>query len=1147
MRLEPPHSGFVADLHIHSYLSRATSKLCDLPHLAMWAQRKGIRLLGTGDFTHPEWFARISEQLEPRDNGLFQLKPDLREEVRAQVPAACQGDVDFVLQVEISSIYKRGGRVRKVHNLVYMPDLEAARRLCEALGRIGNIQSDGRPILGLDSRDLLEIVLGCSDRAYLIPAHIWTPWFSVFGSKSGFDDLEECYGDLTDHIFALETGLSSDPPMNWRLSQLDGLTLVSNSDAHSPSKLGREANLFRTEVTYDAVFEALHSGDPARFAGTLEFYPEEGKYHLDGCRRCGVRLLPDQTREHGGRCPECGKLVTVGVLSRVEDLADRPPGARPDTAMAFEIQVSQPEVLAACFDQGPATKRVQRECDRLMADLGPELTILRSLPVDELERKGSLLLAEAIRRVRAGELSIHPGYDGAFGVIRIFDADERERISGQSELFPVPKPVGPDRAPAEPEVVGSPDVTAAGEPEGQQDLFEARSAARTVAAADDKRGEEDSVIEPLLRGLTHEQRAAVEHESTPLLIVAGPGAGKTRTLTRRIAHRVRGGVSPERVLAVTFTHRAAGELRERFAGLLDPDAAAAMTVTTFHGLGLDLLRAHGSEVGLSEGFAVLDERGATEVLALELGEPPSGALRKRVRAIGNAKLLPPGVEMDEALRGDVEVYGRGLARQSAVDYSDLLLLAVSLLRERPSRAAQVQRRWSCFAVDEYQDIDPWQRELLRLIVGESTDLCAIGDPDQSIYGFRGADVALFAAFAEDYRAVHRASLGVSFRSTPAIIDLAQEVVRHAPDFGRVAMSAARGAGDRGRPELQLFASPEAEAVEVAHRIEELVGGVRSLTDASDRRLEGGLGFGDIAVLARTGARLDAVAKGLARLGVPTQRAGIVEADAQDEVALAALLALYAGRSTPADLLGLLAREGVTGGRLDGLLPTLVDSTLEASLRAGASVAGARPKARRALARLSGFLKRLRAGGGSGVGDKSEMLRWVLAEAAACLELHWPPDPDAPSMTRVWAEAGRLTQGPKMPTVDALLDLRALRATEDSFEGRAERVALLTLHAAKGLEFRAVFIVGCEDGTIPWIRPGTKEPESPHEERRLLYVGMTRAMDRLWMGAAHRLRRHGQTHQAPPSRFLAGVSPQLLQVTEHQLPRRIQQRQLDLDQ
>jgi len=1137
------HPDFLADLHIHSYLSRATSKLCDLPHLALWAQRKGIRLLGTGDFTHPEWFSRISDQLEPRDNGLFRLKPEVSEGIRAEVPAACQGPVDFVLQVEISSIYKRGGRVRKVHNLVYMPDLEAARRFSEALGRIGNIQSDGRPILGLDSRDLLEIVLECSDRAHLIPAHIWTPWFSVFGSKSGFDELEECYGDLTGHIFALETGLSSDPPMNWRLSQLDGYTLVSNSDAHSPAKLGREANLFRTEVTYDAVFEALQAGEPARFGGTLEFYPQEGKYHLDGCRRCGVRLEPDQTRDLGGRCPECGKLVTVGVMSRVEDLADRPPGARPDTALGFESLVPLQEVLAGCFDQGPATKRVQREYDRLLGELGPELTILRSLPVDALDRTGAPLVAEAIRRVRAGEVRILPGYDGEFGDIRIFGADERQRILGQAELFAAPAVAPPDVGPPGPHRAVVDGVSV----DGQLSLFEARSTARP-AAVDPGAGGVDSGDDPLVRGLTEEQRVAVEHESTPLLIVAGPGAGKTRTLTRRIAHQVRGGLAPGRVLAVTFTHRAAAELRLRIAGLVDPAAAAAMTVTTFHGLGLELLRAHGSEVGLPPGFAVLGERAAAEVFALEVGEPISAALRKRVQAIGNAKLLSPGALVDEALRGDLDVYGQALARQSAVDYADLILRAVSLLRDLPDRAAQVRQRWTCFAVDEYQDIDPWQRELLRLVVGEATDLCAIGDPDQSIYGFRGADVTLFAEFLEDYPAVRRASLGVSFRSTPAIIGLAREVVRHAPDFGRVAMSAARGPGAGDRPELQLFSSPAAEAVEVARRIEDLVGGVRSLTDASDHRREGDLGFGDIAVLARTGARLDPVAEALARLGVPTERAGVVEADEGDDNALAALLALYAGRDTPADLLVLLAREGVTGSRLDGVLPGLADGSVGAWVRAGREVPGASPKARRALSRFAGFLERLRERCGAPDADPTGAppgaLSEVLAEAAACLEVTWPPDLEARSLTRLWAEASP-GPGTRPRTVEALLDRRALRATEDRFEGRVERVALLTLHGAKGLEFRAVFIVGCEDGTMPWIRAGAEGPESPHEERRLLYVGMTRAMDHLWLGAARRLRRHGETREVPPSRFLGGVSPDLLRVTEHRLPRRTYQRQLDL--
>ncbi len=286
---------FIADLHIHSYLSRATAKNLDLEHLNLWAQLKGIAVVGTGDFTHPQWFSELSEKLEPAEDGLFKLRPEFAAATAHSVPSRCAGPVRFALSAEISSIYKKGGKTRKVHNVVFVPTLDVAERIRVRLERIGNIASDGRPILGLDAKDLLEIVLEASEDAVLIPAHIWTPWFSVLGSKSGFDSLEECFDDLTGHIFAVETGLSSDPTMNWRVSSLDGLTLISNSDAHSPANLGREANLFDTEVSYPSIMEALRTGDPKRFLGTLEFFAEEGKYHFDGHRKCGVRLSPVET------------------------------------------------------------------------------------------------------------------------------------------------------------------------------------------------------------------------------------------------------------------------------------------------------------------------------------------------------------------------------------------------------------------------------------------------------------------------------------------------------------------------------------------------------------------------------------------------------------------------------------------------------------------------------------------------------------------------------------------------------------------------------------------------------------------------------------------------------------------------------------
>jgi len=386
---------FIADLHIHSYLSRATAKNLNLEHLNLWAQLKGITVVGTGDFTHPQWFSELSQKLEPAEDGLFNLKPEHAAQTADMVPTSCRGPVRFILSGEISSIYKKGGKTRKVHNVVFVPGLEVAERLNQKLDRIGNIASDGRPILGLDSKILLEIVLETSEDAFLIPAHIWTPWFSVLGSKSGFDSIEECFEDLTPQIFAVETGLSSDPAMNRRVSSLDGLALVSNSDAHSPANLGREANLFNTELSYSAMRDALRSGDPKRFLGTLEYFAEEGKYHFDGHRKCGVRLSPLETMQNKGLCPVCGKPVTIGVLYRVEELADRKAGERPQTSHPYTSLLPLTDVLSEVFQVGPKSKKVANAFRTLVERLGPEFEILRKSPIETLERHGPPLLAEA--------------------------------------------------------------------------------------------------------------------------------------------------------------------------------------------------------------------------------------------------------------------------------------------------------------------------------------------------------------------------------------------------------------------------------------------------------------------------------------------------------------------------------------------------------------------------------------------------------------------------------------------------------------------------------------------------------------------------------------------------------------------------------
>ena len=371
---------FIADLHIHSHFSRATSKSLDPEHLALWAQKKGITVLGTGDFTHPGWVSELQNKLVEAEDGLYRLKPDLQKTVDSQIPFSCPGPTHFLLSGEISCIYKKDGKTRKVHHLILMPDIASVLKLNEQLGRIGNISSDGRPILGLDSRDLLEITLEVSDRAFFIPAHIWTPWFSVFGSKSGFDSLEECFEDLTSHISALETGLSSDPPMNRLLSNLDDYLLVSNSDAHSPGKLGREANIFNTDLDYHHIIQAMIDGEG--FSGTIEFYPEEGKYHLDGHRKCQVKLQPGETIKHDGICPICGRPLTVGVLHRIYELSDRD---TPKLKKDFFSLIPLPEVLSELLDCGAQTKKVSAVYERLMSELGPELQILMEVPIHDIQ------------------------------------------------------------------------------------------------------------------------------------------------------------------------------------------------------------------------------------------------------------------------------------------------------------------------------------------------------------------------------------------------------------------------------------------------------------------------------------------------------------------------------------------------------------------------------------------------------------------------------------------------------------------------------------------------------------------------------------------------------------------------------------------
>jgi ATP-dependent DNA helicase UvrD/PcrA len=1055
---------FYADLHIHSKFSRACSRDCDLEHLALVGRRKGISVIGTGDFTHPRWFEELESTLVPAEPGLFRLREDLERAVEARLPASCRGPVRFLLSVEISTIYKRAERTRKVHHLLYMPDLASAARCTAALRRIGNLASDGRPILGLDSRDLLEITLESGEGAYLVPAHAWTPWFSPLGSKSGFDRVEDCYADLAEHIFALETGLSADPEMCWRVSGLDRYRLVSNSDAHSPPALGREATVLDTDLDYWAIRRALETGQG--FSGTVEFFPEEGKYHLDGHRKCGVRMEPAETRRHGGLCPVCGKPPTVGVLHRVEELADRPPGARPPGAAGFRNLIQLPELAGEVLGVGPRSKAVTAVVAGLVDRLGPELDILERVPTDDIAKAGPPLLAEAIDRVRRGAVIREAGYDGEYGIIRVFIPDELRPSPSTATLFePAPAPPQPTSAwgvPTPPPGAPAPHPPAAWAPgrEGSPPAAGAGAAVHTPRPLPipPPLPHPDPALDPgagVLGGLDPEQRVAAGAGVGPLLVVAGPGTGKTRTLTHRLAYLVaERGLAAERCLAITFTRRACAELQERLDALV-PGDARRMVVTTFHGLGLRILREQHEAVGLGPGFRVADDTERLELLTELLGCPEREARRLLPELVGRKRARAarwPDLDAEPSeVAGPLARYEAAMRKLDLVDLDDLLALPVTLLAGDPALAARYRERFGFVAVDEYQDVDELQYRLLRLLTTPDANLCVIGDPDQAIYGFRGADVGFFLRFAEDFPAATTVRLTRNYRSSPAIVAGALQAIAPSTLVAGRELAAMAAPEAPARITIHQAASDLAEAEFVAQTIDRLLGGASFLSLDSGRAdggAEHGLSFADVAVLYRTDAQAGPLAEALGRAGMPFQK-----------------------RSHDR----LLDRPAVRG--------------LVRALRAWAGPAGDRSLTTRLAAAAT-------AGPAEGTAEALELLA-PLAERCG-------------------------------DDLDRFLAELALGDEVDTWDPRADRVSLLTLHAAKGLEFPVVFLVGCEDGLLPLRFGARPSPTETAEERRLFFVGMTRARSHLFLSHARRRAWRGAVREAEPSPFLADLEAALLE-------------------
>lgn len=1005
-----------ADLHIHSRHSIATSPKLTPPYLDRWARVKGLDLLGTGDCTHPAWLAELRESLEPSGDGFYRLRRDLRRGFDAG-PARAEDlpepgrdrEVRFVPTGEISTIYSRDGRTRKVHHLVLLPDLEAAARFQARLSGVGNVASDGRPILGIDSRDLLELLLDADPRSILVPAHIWTPWFSALGERSGFDSIEECYGDLAGRITAIETGLSSNPPMNWAVSSLDRFAIISNSDAHSPEKLGREATILEAEVSWEGLTRALSGGGPeGRILETLEFYPQEGKYHADGHRSCGVVRIPGDGPP--GPCPVCGKPLTPGVLGRVAALADRPldesapcpEDFRGTNRRPYRSRIPLKEILAELTGSGESSRAVTSAYAYLVREAGSELDLLLEKDRARLGRLRAPgipgeLLSKALVRMREGRVRIRPGYDGEYGEVRLFAPGERFEPRGGPGLFgvlesngsapmqrsrpsasPRPRPRAEDRSPA-------PELGSRPLPDPAQDL-------------------------------------AVSHPGGPALVLAGPGTGKTSVLIRRIARVLEEGADPSSILALTFTRRAARELRDRLERTLGAGRAGAVEAATFHAFCLALLLERAGEAGLPPGFRVLREEEREALLA--------GIAGRRGRALGayvesrkrllllpgdrsprlgpgapaglTAVLEPPDASGDPGFDPDLDAayaeYRARLRAQEALDFDDLPAGAVRLLAARPEILAALRDRYRRVYVDEYQDVNPAQYALVRILAppGGPEELFVIGDPDQSIYSFRGADPRFIEGFRRDYPGARIYFLSRSWRCPPSILGAA----------GRLAGRSLEGGGTAVLLERNEAPTEKTEAEGIARRIDRMIGGTRFF--ALDSGTAGGAAgpgepglrsLSECAILVRTSAQFPALEKALEDHAIPY----------------------------------------LSGGGRPG----------------------------------------------------------------------WEEDPS-------FLEAGAPGDTGKTDP-----------ARNPASFPRDESVRLLTVHASKGLEFDYVFVAGLEEGLFPFTLYGDPERQDLlaariEEERRLLYVAVTRARLGLSLWRAKSRSFRGRRLALGPSRFLAEI-------------------------
>ncbi len=1168
---------------------------------------KGINVLGTGDFTHPAWFAALQDSLVGDGSGFFTLKPGA--EGTGELPVKTDNiPFRFCLQAEISSIYKKNGRTRKVHSVIFAPDLESVARINARLSALGNIKSDGRPILGLDPRNLLEIILEVSPDCHLVPAHIWTPWFSLFGSKSGFDTIEECFEDLSGHIFALETGLSSDPAMNWRVSALDNYSLISNSDAHSPPKLMREANLFETSFTYHDMFRALQT--KKGFLGTLEFFPEEGKYHFDGHRKCNICLDPGKSMELNDVCPVCGKPLTIGVMHRVMELADRKDAFKPPQQKDYYSIIPLNEILGEIMGKGPATKSVTQAYWNTVSALGNEYNVIMNAPLEEIASRCGMPLAEAVKRVRKGDITPKPGYDGEFGVIRVFSKDELEELSGQSLLFHfapntglapaynqaalfeevvVKKndrsfvetrggvrgdaPVGsrrekragtavneqagtylgkrtgahgetqarvPDNAAVAPETgildscAAEPGITQNAAPEAGPGIAAAEPSAGRETTSADGRGSAQETTPAQRPGSAQEtvpaessaaQREIAEFQGGAAIVTAGPGTGKTHTLVSWICTALeKDRARPENILAITFTNKAALEMKQRLAALLGENADK-ITVCTFHALCFDIIRSHFP--GVKSVYDRAGRRALLHYLHPGRTKPEIEKLAKKIEQYLDGSEL----DIDEATEKTAIAYQNELKAVRAVDIAALINEVNLIFEQWPQILSHYRERYTFIAVDEFQDINPAQYALISALIGNKPietggkkllfkSVLAIGDPDQAIYAFRGADPRLFFRFQNDFQARHFL-LSVNYRSVRPVIGAAGALINHNSFKSGLKLQAQRGDGKR--LSVVRLDNEYHEAEYIAESIRTLVGGTDSVSVAAlGPRTEQEYSFHDLAVLVRTHTMEKTLYTVFERRGIPVAlRSEYSLLNEPPFSLLSSYLRLLYNRQD------VIAFREVISGSIRGLSGD--------EFSALTFLFGQENGNRRNMLANRSLQKILAGEHAVQVEELLNFLEFVEVSIEfqgiykglfIVLEKIIPNAEDEEHKLKINAllELARVYQGDPA----GFLRHMFLCVFESQGTSPPEKVHLLTFHAAKGLEFPVVFIAGAEEG----ITPLTGKSVDIEEERRLFYVSLTRAQDRVYITHCGERSLYGKRTVQAPSRFIDEIPPEYKEETAY---------------